>query len=786
MAGTENSPAKRGAGSRILRLLLVGFIGIIVAATLLIAMPPAGLIKDEIEKAASASTGRAVTIGNADIKLWPLPSIRLHDVAVASPNGAAEVFQAQDINARLKLWPLLSGKAEIDSLEIIKPNINLVTDAAGKNNWTLAANGKNPAAPAVVLLNGATVKDGQISYTQAGSKEPLQFEHVDATIEAGGGANAKGSLKRKGESAKVDIALSDLIGALSDKPTDVKIAIDGKSIKGQFSGVATTAAPQELTGAVALNSASVGELARWLGSDMAAGSGQTAGSLTGKIKATQSSVTFDGTEVAIGADTGKLNGKLALDGPRPKYEGAIAVPRIDLNALLGGGASSSQAAGPVAGDDLELETAPAWDGLRDTLQNLAAGAAPEASASKTVSTAKSAPSPWSQTPIDLKVLQSADLDAVITADQLVLGRLDLKNAQINAKLTNGKLDAKLEKLAIGAGSATGKLSLDSSKAVPHADVALNLVNVAAEPIITEITGKPLLVGTSNVDITATGDGRSQLALASSIEGKAKFHMSKGVIRGFDVRAIMSNWWSSLTGGLKFDINKKTGFEKLDAQYDIKKGLMTSSPGLDIGGSEVEVQSRGNVSLPAKLINQEIRVKVVPPPSAPPIPVKISGNWAKPSISMDWGDLLFSSGVSAPSVSSSAASGGESNTAAPSAEDESIAGGFKELAPKAEDVPDDVKAKIKAVLASEHAKSITPEGKALLETLLAANPANPAPAVNPAVAPAVEKPALAPEAAPTQPEPSAAPDTPPDSPETPSAPAPAEPSAAPAPETPATP
>ena len=260
----------------------------------------------------------------------------------------------------------------------------------------------------------------------------------------------------------------------------------------------------------------------------------------------------------------------------------------------------------------------------------------------------------------------------------------------------------------------------------------------AEPIVTEITGKPLLAGTSNVDIKAGGEGRNQNDLASSLEGKATFKMSKGVIRGFDVRSIVSNWWNSLTGGLKFDINKKTGFEKLDAQYDIKKGVMTSSPGLDIGGSEVELQSRGNVSLPAKRINQEIKVKVVPPPSAPPIPVKISGSWSKPSISMDWGDLLFSSRV-AESLSPSAGANGAAPVTSAAPDSEPVAEGFQELAPTPEQIPDDIKAQIKSVLASGEASTITPEGKALLQTLLPPEPV----ATPPAAAPAPEQPTATP-------------------------------------------
>ena len=119
-AGQDNSPAKRGAGSRVLRMLLVALIGIVVAAILLVTVPPAGLIKDQIERAASTASGRTITIGDAEVKLWPMPSVSLSNVAMANPDGVTRppLLQAQSINARLKLKPLFSGKAEIESFEI--------------------------------------------------------------------------------------------------------------------------------------------------------------------------------------------------------------------------------------------------------------------------------------------------------------------------------------------------------------------------------------------------------------------------------------------------------------------------------------------------------------------------------------------------------------------------------------------------------------------------------------------------------------------------------------------
>jgi AsmA protein len=275
----------------------------------------------------------------------------------------------------------------------------------------------------------------------------------------------------------------------------------------------------------------------------------------------------------------------------------------------------------------------------------------------------------------------------MTVAEIAYGGLDLKNGRLKAGLTDGRLDSALEALDMGAGHATGAIKVDSRASPPRADIALSMTDVAADPIMNAISGKPLLSGTSNIDITAAASGQNQSQLASTLEGKAKIRMGAGALRGFDIRLMISQWWRKWT----FDLARKTSFERLDAQYDIKKGILKSSPELELGGSEVEISSKGDINLPAKRLNQEIRIKVVPPPTSFPIPVRISGAWSQPSIGVDWGGLFSSTGG---------------------------LGGPQQIAPSAEPVPLAVQAAIRRVLAAPIDQSVlTDEGRATLRSLL---------------------------------------------------------------------
>jgi AsmA protein len=107
---------------------------------------------------------------------------------------------------------------------------------------------------------------------------------------------------------------------------------------------------------------------------------------------------------------------------------------------------------------------------------------------------------------------------------------------------------------------------------------------------------------------------------------------------------------------------------------------------------VTITSSGAVNVPARKLKQDIRIKVVPPPTALPIPVRISGDWAKPTIGIDWGGL-FSGAMGL--------------------------GGPQAVAPAGEPVPANVQATINRVLAANLPPEKLSDGaKEMLRSLVA--------------------------------------------------------------------
>ncbi len=89
-----------------------------------------------IEKA-SAKMGRDITIEGIDLSIWGGLGIQLVEVAVANPTEfeGGEFLSADNVDLKLKFWPLLTGEFRIDRLIINSPEVHMYKRTDGSNNY---------------------------------------------------------------------------------------------------------------------------------------------------------------------------------------------------------------------------------------------------------------------------------------------------------------------------------------------------------------------------------------------------------------------------------------------------------------------------------------------------------------------------------------------------------------------------------------------------------------------------------------------------------------------------
>src|ERR1700732_214933 len=97
--------------------------------------------RDTIADAIAKQTGRKVTLGPIHARLFPGAGVTLAELHIGNPSGfpAGDLGGADEIRVTVALAPLLHGVIHVNSVDLVRPKLILLTDSSGKNNYTFTA-----------------------------------------------------------------------------------------------------------------------------------------------------------------------------------------------------------------------------------------------------------------------------------------------------------------------------------------------------------------------------------------------------------------------------------------------------------------------------------------------------------------------------------------------------------------------------------------------------------------------------------------------------------------------
>jgi AsmA protein len=192
----------------------IGILIVVVVAGLLIFAATFNInrYRDTIQSDLETRLGRRVTLGDLHLSVFPL-RFRVQSPAIGEdPHFSTETpfIRAQELDVSVQLLPLLHKQVEIDSVDLKRPNLNLVRNTEGVWNFASlgrpqrnaqatppasTANGKPPVAQKAPTnqpessgtqqfsLRELTITDGQISITDhKQSNTPSVYDHIDVTL----------------------------------------------------------------------------------------------------------------------------------------------------------------------------------------------------------------------------------------------------------------------------------------------------------------------------------------------------------------------------------------------------------------------------------------------------------------------------------------------------------------------------------------------------------------------------------------------------------------------------
>ena len=535
-----------------------------------------GLIEAQVEKA----TGRDFQIrGPMKLSLLPNPHLELNDVHLANrPGGrATEMASFKRLDLGVALRPLLDRRIEVEKVVLIEPRIALEVGKDGVPNWDFekdkeANKPKEDSAGQSLTFRfaGLELKDGRFSHADLRKKDRgVVVEDVSLSVDLSdldSPVRATGDLVYRGERVDLSLEAAKPRALTQGIASPVRARIQADSVKLSFIGVARSGKALEAAGDLAVQVASVEELAQWLAAEKPAR----------PLPVRTASLT---TRVAAGADRAKLtnlhvkaddleargNLDLGFGGPRPKAAGMLRLGMLDLDAYL--------------------PSTPAVE-----------------------KGAPTGPAGWSEKPIDLSGLRRADLDLHLEAGGIKRNQLTVGATTLMVKLQGGRLEASVPQTSIFGGTARGRLRVDAVGAAPSVGLDMTVTGVQAEPLLAVLANSRRLEGTTNASVSVQARGASQRALVSSLNGTADLTFLDGAIKGINIasalRQVKTVYLDPAAGSAQ-----KTDFAELSGTFAIRNGVAHTED-LKMLAPLLRLRGKGDIALPERRIAMRLEPELV--------------------------------------------------------------------------------------------------------------------------------------------------------------------------------
>jgi uncharacterized protein involved in outer membrane biogenesis len=589
-----------------------------IAIAILIAIWDWNWFKGPIERLGSARLHRQVTISgdlNADIWSWQ-PSFSAEGIAIANPAwaGQGKLGTIDRLRLRIRLVPLLWGKADIRVIAVERPNFSLLADPSGRKNWDFS-NGEKKEPMKLPPIQQFIIQDGRLKYLDA--QRDVRFQGtINAREElgqAGRGFSLMGRGTINGAPFRAEVVGGPLLNIERDKPYPFNAEIRA----GRTYITAKGSVPKPF--------------------DMAQFQMDTT------ARGPDLAELFPITGVALpNTPPYQLRGRLIRDGLTWRIDGFRG--RVGDSDIYGDVRVETGGARPFLKADLRSKSLD-FDDLGPLF-----GAAPKAGPGETVSPEQAAVAKQMvaqqrllpDTTLDVTRIRAMDADVTYRALSIRDTPIALRAGSVRVKLDNGLLRADPLRLDLPYGQVNGHIALNARGATPATDLDLRLTNARLEGLIPfAFKGGPVLTGPVVGRAKLSGTGNSVHKAFGSADGEVTVVAPNGEIR----EAIAELMGVNVIKGLGL-LNKKdtTPIRCAVAHFETKSGVMRAD-NIVLDTGPVILKGQGNVNLATERMNfslrghdKKFRVGRVL------VPVSVKGPLLAPKLGINPGPAIAQGGV----------------------------------------------------------------------------------------------------------------------------------------------
>jgi len=578
-------------------------VGVIAAVSLFI---PADTVGNAVKAEIKAVTGLDPIIrGDTSVSLFPWGTVSFADVVLGDERAGRPAFAAEQLTARLRLLPLLSGRIEAADLSLVRPRVFVSLDADGRSNWSglvdMLARVLRPSAnrtDRLMSFSEIRIADGTIDFRDEarGAVETLSGVELSLAWPAiAKSFAATGRFVWRDEPIDASVNIADLFAALIGDRAGLKIRLGGAPFKLAFDGHMSHHPTLKMEGTLATDTPSLRQAMIWAGQKPPPAGGFGRFALKAQTKVLGDIIALSAVNVELDGNTAEGVLTFATDG-RKIVQGNLAAEDIDLTPYV--------------------------SALR-----LLRGAGRE----------------WSRMPIAFEGLTGLDMDLSLSAQRVVVANVKLGRTAVAGNLRAGRMTVTIGESHAFGGVLKGYLGL--AKADPGADFKLQLqfADVDLETCLDDLFGIRRLEGRGNLAFAVEASGNSVFALTRTLNGSAMLMARQGAIAGYDIEQLLRSLERRpLSGGGDFR-SGSTPFDKLTVNLKFVQGTATVED-VRLEGTAVRLLLGGSVSVPTRDLDLKGMASLMSTTAAGTapafdLPFFVQGRWDSPIMFPDSQTLI---------------------------------------------------------------------------------------------------------------------------------------------------
>jgi len=155
---------------------LAALLFLLTALLILLALWDWNWFKGPVERAVQARTGRALHIGNLDVDLGRVTTVRADTISFANAAWARQpnMASADRVEIDVRVWPLLRGSVQLPEVRLTRPDVLLQT-APGQGdpgNWVFLGDSRGGTPPQLQRL---FIDDGRLQFSDVRGRTDIRL-----------------------------------------------------------------------------------------------------------------------------------------------------------------------------------------------------------------------------------------------------------------------------------------------------------------------------------------------------------------------------------------------------------------------------------------------------------------------------------------------------------------------------------------------------------------------------------------------------------------------------------